>query len=415
MELTASARKLLMGAFAGVLALALGAGLTGCSGNSSSSSSSTKSSDGVQQVNITLKDNSQSADVTEVEAGVVTFNVTNESAAGISEFELLYNQKIVGEKENLAPGLGTVSFTVTLNGGDYKLYAPGADNSYVSFKVTGEAAAAPAGSTQEIMQEGVKSYASYIKEQGQYLQDGTAALQTAVESGDVEAAKKAWAAARPFYEHAESAVDNFLMPGYTIPEGEEADNNYFLDYLIDMRESNFDEAAGWHGFHAIERDLWENGAITDQTKAYAKELAENCKILNEQVLPSFADDMKPEDLANGAADLLEEVSTTKITGEEDKYSQLDLSDFRSNVEGAQQAYANLRDGLNKIDEDLVKRIDDEFQSVSDMLDTYRSDSELGGYVKYTAELQKTDANKLSEGISALHDDLAKLAEKVATA
>lgn len=413
--MTASARKLLMGAFAGVLALALGAGLTGCSGNSSSSSSSTKSSDGVQQVNITLKDNSQSADVTEVEAGVVTFNVTNESAAGISEFELLYNQKIVGEKENLAPGLGTVSFTVTLNGGDYKLYAPGADNSYVSFKVTGEAAAAPAGSTQEIMQEGVKSYASYIKEQGQYLQDSTAALQTAVESGDVEAAKKAWAAARPFYEHAESAVDNFLMPGYTIPEGEEADNNYFLDYLIDMRESNFDEAAGWHGFHAIERDLWQNGAITDQTKAYAKELAENCKILNEQVLPSFADDMKPEDLANGAADLLEEVSTTKITGEEDKYSQLDLSDFRSNVEGAQQAYANLRDGLNKIDEDLVKRIDDEFQSVSDMLDTYRSDSELGGYVKYTAELQKTDANKLSEGISTLHDDLAKLAEKVATA
>ncbi len=415
MELTASARKLAMTAFAGVLALALGAGLAGCSGNNSSSSSSNKSSDGVQQVNITLKDNSQTADVTEVEAGAVTFNITNESAAGITEFELLYNQKIVGEKENLAPGLGTVSFTATLNGGDYKLYAPGADNSYVDFKVTGEAAAAPSGSAQEIMQEGVKSYASYIKEQGQYLQDATAALQTAVDSGDVEAAKKAWAAARPFYEHAESAVDTFLMPGYTIPEGQEADNNYFLDYLIDMRESNLDEAAGWHGFHAVERDLWEKGAITDQTKAYAKELAENCKILNEQVLPTFADDLKPEDLANGAADLLEEVSTTKITGEEDKYSQLDLSDFRSNVEGAQQAYANLRDGLTKVDEDLVKRIDGEFQSVSDMLDGYRSDSELGGYVKYTAELKKSDASKLSEGISALHDDLAKLAEKVATA
>ncbi len=415
MEMTAPARKLLTGAFAGILALALGAGLTGCSGSNDTKSTANKSSDGVTQVNVTLKGNSQEVDTTEVEAGPVTFNVTNESAAGITEFELLYNQKIVGEKENLAPGLNTVSFTVTLNGGDYKLYAPGADNSYLDFKVTGEAAAAPEGSAQEIMKEGVAEYAEYIKAQGQYLEDGAAALQTAVDSGDVEAAKKAWAAARPFYEHAESAVDNFLMPGYTIPEGEEADNNYFLDYLIDMRESNLDEDAGWHGFHAIERDLWENGEITDSTKQYAAELAENCKILNEQVLPSFADELLPEDLANGAADLLEEVSTTKITGEEDKYSHLDLSDFRSNVEGAQQAYANLRDGLLKIDEDLVSRIDGEFQSVSDMLDGYRDESALGGYVAYTEELQKSDAEKLSNGIMALHDDLATLAEKVATA
>lgn len=415
MEMTSHAQRILSGAFAGALALSLGMGLTGCAGNNDSKSDTQKSSDGVTQVNVTLKDNTQEIDTTEVEAGPVTFNVTNESAAGISEFELLYNQKIVGEKENLAPGLDTVSFTVTLDGGDYKLYAPGADEPYKDFKVTGEAAAAPEGSAQDVMKQGVSEYADYIKAQGQYLEDGTQALKEAVDSGDVEAAKKAWAAARPFYEHAESAVDNFLIPGYTIPEGEEADNNYFLDYLIDMRESNLDEDAGWHGFHAIERDLWEKGKITDTTKEYASELAENCKILNEQVLPSFADDLMPEDLANGAADLLEEVSTTKITGEEDAYSHLDLSDFRSNVEGAQQAYANLRDGLLKIDEDLVNKIDGEFQSVSDMLDGYRDDSALGGYVAYTPELQKSDSSKLSEGIMALHDDLATLAEKVATA
>ncbi len=422
MEL-ASMRKPLTWAFAGCLALSLGAGMAGCSSSDSGSSSDTKAEqqadsnkkDGVTQVNITLKENKVEVDTTEVEAGPVTFTVTNESAPGISECELLYNQKIVGEKENLAPGLDSVSFTVTLNGGDYKIYCPGADNSYTEFKVTGEAAAAPAGSAQDIMQEGVKEYAQYIADQAQYLQDATAKLQESVESGDVEQAKEDWAAARPFYEHAESAVDTFLMPGYTIPEGEEADNAYFLDYLIDMRESNLDENVGWHGFHAIERDLWQNGAITDDTKALAKELAENCKILNEQVIPSFADDLMPEDLANGAADLLEEVSTTKITGEEDAYSHLDLSDFRSNVEGAQQAYANLRDGLLKINEELVDRIDGEFQSVSDLLDSYRDDSAIGGYVAYTDELRAKDSQKLSEAILALHDDLASLAEKVATA
>ena len=168
MEL-ASMRKPLTWAFAGCLALSLGAGMAGCSSSDSGSSSDTKAEqqadsnkkDGVTQVNITLKENKVEVDTTEVEAGPVTFTVTNESAPGISECELLYNQKIVGEKENLAPGLDSVSFTVTLNGGDYKIYCPGADNSYTEFKVTGEAAAAPAGSAQDIMQEGVKEYAQY--------------------------------------------------------------------------------------------------------------------------------------------------------------------------------------------------------------------------------------------------------------
>ena len=47
MEMTAPARKLLTGAFAGVLALALGAGLTGCSGSNDAKSESNKSADGV--------------------------------------------------------------------------------------------------------------------------------------------------------------------------------------------------------------------------------------------------------------------------------------------------------------------------------------------------------------------------------
>lgn len=420
---TAQRGKSLAWAFAACLALSLGMGMVACSEGGASSSSGSGASTaqqasengGAAQVNATLKENSCELDTAEVPAGPVTFNVTNESAAGITELELLHNQKIIGEKENLAPGLGTVSFTVTLDGGDYKVYVPGADKPYLEFKVTGEAAAAPKGSAQDIMKKGVGDYAEYIAGQTKSLQDGTAALQKAVDSGDIEASKKAWVDARPFYERSESAVDSFLLPGYTIPEGEEADNAYFLDYLIDMRESNLDEKVGWHGFHAIEKDLWQSGAITDQTKAYAKELAENCKILNEQVIPDFADDLKPEDLANGAADLLEEVSTTKITGEEDKYSKNDLSDFRSNVEGAQQAYANLRDGLMEIDPDLVKRVDAEFQSVSDLLDSYRDENALGGYLPYTDALRTSDSAKLSAPILKLHDDVASLAEKVATA
>ena len=82
---------------------------------------------------------------TSVPAGPVTFTVANTNAPGITEVELLRNQRIVGEKENLAPGLDPVSFTVTLDGGSYQLYCPGAATEYQSLTVTGSAPAPPTG------------------------------------------------------------------------------------------------------------------------------------------------------------------------------------------------------------------------------------------------------------------------------
>ena len=82
---------------------------------------------------------------TSVPAGPVTFTVANTNAPGITEVELLRDQRIIGEKENLAPGLDPVSFTVTLDGGSYQLYCPGAATEYQSLTVTGRAPAPPSG------------------------------------------------------------------------------------------------------------------------------------------------------------------------------------------------------------------------------------------------------------------------------
>lgn len=397
---------------AGGVAVLAGISLAGCSSNGGDAA---QSSGGAAQVNVTLaSDNGKDTcklDTTEAAAGPVTFTVKNESAPAISEVELLFNQKIIGEKENLAPGLDPVSFTSTLDGSKYRIYCPGADTEYVDFTVTGEAAAAPSGSAQDVLNAGVPAYGSYIKDQVAQLDSTVKALDAKVQAGDIEGAKTAYATARPYYERAESAVDGFLVPGNENPE----DNAQNLDYLIDMRESNLDDAAGWHGFHAIERDLWQGGAITAETKTLSTELVKNVDILNTQAIPTFTEGLKPEDLANGAADLLEEVSTTKITGEEEAYSHIDLVDFAGNVEGAQQAYASLRDGLDKIDPDLVKTIDQEFENVQKMLDGYRDPSALGGFKTYDEQLKASDSEKLTKGIQPLHDALASIAEKVATA
>lgn len=347
-------------------------------------------------------------DTTKVPAGPVTFTVANTSAPGISELELLKDQRIIGEKENLAPGLDPVSFTVTLDGGAYQIYCPGAGTEYQTLTVTGRAPAPRTGTVATVLHQGTKDYAAYIVKQIGLFNDAVKALDAAVQSGNIDAAKSAYANARPFYERAEASVEGFVLPGFAV-----GDNLGDLDYLIDMRESTpVDAKVGWKGMHAIERDLWQGGAITAGTKALSTELVSNVGKLNATV-PSLQ--YRPEDLANGAADLIEDVQNTKITGEEEAYSHIDLVDFAGNVEGAQQAYASLRPGLDKIDGNLVKQIDQQFTDVLNTLNDYRDPSAPRGYQTYTPSLQDRDAPKLTAVIQPLHQSLSLIAQKVASA
>jgi len=340
-------------------------------------------------------------------AGPVTFTVTNKDATSISEVELVSDQRILGEKENLAPGLAPVSFTVTLGGGRYQFSCPGAAGENQTFAVTGAAAASPTGDAVALLADGTKQYGAYAVQMLTDLKTAVGNLRTAVDSGDVAAAKKQYALARPFYEKVESAVEGFVLAGT-----EPGDNKGNLDYLIDMRASNLDPAVGWHGFHAVERDLWQGGSITAQTRAHAAQLQSDTARL-----ASLATSLtyQPEDLANGAAGLLEEVQSGKIKGEEELYSHLDLVDFAANVEGAQQAFAFLKPGLTTIDPTLTATVAQKFDLVVAALQKYRDPSLAGGYTAWTPALRASDAAPLSQTVQALQDPLSRIAQKVATA
>ena len=88
---------------------------------------------------------------------------------------------------------------------------------------------------------GSKENASHVEEIC-----GGNALNAAIQAGNLDAAKKAYATARVHYERAESSVEGFVLPGFAVD-----DNAGNLDYLIDMRESTpVDAKVGWKGFHA---------------------------------------------------------------------------------------------------------------------------------------------------------------------
>ena len=110
------------------------------------------------------------------------------------------------------------------------------------------------------------------------------------------------------------------------------------------------------------------------------------------------------------------MQNTKITGEEEGFSHIDLVDFAGNVEGAQQAYASLRPGLQKIDPALVTTLDQQFQTVLTTLDGYR-DAERARRLQGldTPSCVASDAPKLTAVIQPLHESLATVAQKVVSA
>ncbi|WP_298132635.1 iron uptake system protein EfeO [Micropruina sp.] len=401
--------------------LALAAGLSGCAGSTPAASTSATASapadgsapvvDGVAQVKVTLTGGEDgdkcTADFGSAPAGPVTFTVENVSSTAITEVEIQSELKILGEKENLAPGLPPSPFTITMNGGQYTLYCLGATPQTQPFTVTGEAAAAPTGSTATLLNQGTKDYGTWVGTQADGLKAAVADLKAAVDSGDVAKAQAAYLAARPFYEKIESDVEGFVMPGFKVD-----DNKGNLDYLIDMRASNLDEKVGWSGFHAVERDLWKAGKISDGTKKYAADLDTNVGKLVDVVKTL---EFKPEDLANGAAALLEEVQSGKITGEEEAFSHTDLVDFHSNMEGARQAFAYLQPGLEKIDPDLMNQVVTQFGNVDDALAELRDKTAPGGYLPWTAANREKHRKELSQAVLALQQPMQKIAEKVATA
>jgi iron uptake system component EfeO len=161
----------------------------------------------------------------------------------------------------------------------------------------------------------------------------------------------------------------------------------------------------------VPRTSFRHGRITATTRRYANALKTNVALLV-TVVGKLT--YKPEDLGNGAAGLLEEVQANKITGEEEAFSHIDLVDFSGNLEGAQQAFANLQPGLAKINAGLARTVDLQFTRVRAALDAYRDASAPGGYVAWTATNRKKYARRLSQAVLALQKPLQQIAQKVAT-
>ncbi len=155
------------------------------------------------------------------------------------------------------------------------------------------------------------------------------------------------------------------------------------------------------GFHKIEKILWTENT-TKGTEQIADQLLNDVKELRAKV-PTV--EVTGDLMVQGAVDLLNEVSTSKITGEEEIFSRTDLYDFKANVEGAEKIYQILKPKLAQKDEKLVAELDKQFANVNALLDKYRVGE--NGYKAYT-ELSKQDTRELAEAVNKLGEPLAHM-------
>jgi iron uptake system component EfeO len=385
-------------ASAAALALVLIAGLAACSSSKKAARGDTSAAAGdthTASITITAAEGCV-ADRTQFAAGGITVNITNRDATAVSEVEVLSGARILGEKENLPPGFEG-SFAVNVAAGTYTLYCPGAAKEKTTLTVTGAAATNTDTTLTALLKTATDGYATYVNTQVSTLLDVSTALNTALHGRDLTAAQDAYKKARPYYEKIEPVAESFTV-------GKES-----LDADIDAREGDV-PAAQWTGFHRIEKALFQAktltglGALGDGLVSDVTRLQTLTKDLTYQ----------PTELANGAQELLDEVAASKITGEEERYSHIDLLDVANNVEGSEQAFAQLQPALSKIDAALSANIAVRFAALDKLVDGYRTKRDTSGYQLYT-ELDTADKKNLAAAVKAVQEPLSKVASKVANA
>jgi iron uptake system component EfeO len=362
-----------------ILAAALGAALVallaaGCG-------SSEDSPAGAKTLSFELTDAGCDPHDATAPAGPITFDVTGASAS-VTELEVLEGETLLGERENLTEGLSG-SFTLSMEPGEYTLRCNGGSEEDGTLKVTGGSTA----KADPAAEAAVAQYRKYLERNTDLLVATTKPFVAAVLAGEVARAKSLYPAARIPYERIEPVAETF---------GD-------LDPRIDARENDVPKSE-FGGFHRIEKALWEEDTAKGMTPV-AKQLLADVEELRQKVKRV---ELQAAQIANGANELLGEVSASKITGEEERYSHIDLVDFLANVEGSDAAFVAVKPLVAKKDPKLVGEIEAQFKKVYASLKPYRRGE---GFVSYE-ELTRSDTRKLAQEIDALAELLSEVPAEI---
>lgn len=362
-----------------------------CLGLAACGSSSTASgSDSGRGSTITVASSTDACTLsaTSATSGPTTFSVTN-SADEPTEFYVYAadGQRIIGEVENIGPAI-TRDLTVVLNPGTYTTACkPGqtGDGIRADFTVTGSQVA---DADTAALSSAADDYQEWVEDESQDLLAGTIAFVAAVKAGDIPKAQALYAATRVHWERIEPVAESF---------GD-------LDPRLDARENDVEAGTPWTGWHRVEKALWAERSLDGMSPVADRLLADTQDLVRRIEGVTLTADQ----VTNGAKELLDEVATGKVTGEEERYSHTDLWDFQANLDGAKEAFDVVEAIVEKKHPELVAQLDAAFDGVQQELDKHRKGD---GFALYT-DLAPAQVKALAAKVDALSEPLSELTSAV---
>lgn len=259
---------------------------------------------------------------------------------------------------------------------------------------TSSATAAPSPLTEKAGDE----YKAYAVAQVDELVAAVKVFTDAVRAGDLKAAQDAYAPSRMPWERIEPLAE--LIPD--------------VDGKVDSRVDDFanEDDPAFTGWHRLEYLLFVKNT-TDGGAPFADQLDADIAGLKDEIAKL---EVPPLKVATGAAELIEEVSQGKITGEEERYSKTDLWDFDANLQGSQAAVDKLTPALEEADAALLGKIDG---GITDIYATLQPLRRGEGWVLYCTENDPYPSARCPavtvtpEVIDTLKAQLAGLSENLA--
>jgi len=370
---------------AALAAVLVGLGTAGCTAKETKPADAGTAASVVITVDATDTECALSA--TTAATGASTFVITNNGTKATEFYVYGEGGRVLAEVENVSPGLERKLVVQFSRPGTYQTACkPGmvGDGIRADFTVSGDALATNTGGK---LKDAAEEYQRYVDSQADALVPAVESFVAAIKAGDIESAKAQYPTSRVPYERIEPVAESF------------PDN---LDPRIDLREADLEPGQRWTGFHRLEKDLWVSGLQPD-TNAVADQLLADVKELKDGIsTPGYT--IEPLQIAGGAQALLDEVATSKITGEEDIFSHTDLWDFNANLEGSRAAVAAVRPILEERDHELGERVDERFDAVEALLNKLRAGD---GFVLYTT-VTESQRQELSRAIDALGKEVSQV-------
>ncbi len=385
-------RRVTSTALGAVLLTTVGCGSGAKTTGTTTTTSTTTTTPGSVPVAVSMSDNGCAPASFWAAAGNVTFAVSNDVVGTNlkSEFEILTAAPRIITEEFFAKGEKR-TVEVTLTAGDYEIICGAASNQRATLTVIG--AGGDSTATLKVdpaaLQANVATYTKYVHAQLDEMVTSNNALYAAIEAGNLATARSLYMPARVQWERIEPIAE--LFP----------DSDAVLDSRVDDFETGPTDPK-FTGWHRLEYLMFAQNTL-DGAEPFAAELVANIASLVMSVHSIVID---PGTMINGAAALIEEAATGKITGEEERYAGTSLLTFASNVDGAKEI-VDLNAGLlENVDGALYATIEKSFDAINAGLAKYANGD--GTYKQYDA-LTDVDRAPLKAELATLSENLSQVA------